>query len=469
MKHVVVKFGGSNLKKKEDFLKLASVVKQYNRPLVIVISAFFGVTNFMIDVLSKVKDDHSKIEMLTGFLTDIKNGIINQCIPEQELRETTYKELSARLKELERYLLGVHYIGEIPDFIEDKVLSYGERFSSLLLSAILNNEGIKCDELLPENMGLITDGEYGNASLDFDVAEKNVKLKIRPNNTYVVPGFYGISKDGKVNLFGRGGSDYSAASIAHCIDAESLDIWKDVNGFMTADPKLVESPNQIKSLTYTESAELAYFGARILHPRTVEPLAGKEIPIRIFNVDNYDTKLTALTVIGAESEIKNEVVKSVTYSDDLSILKLKGPGVGIKPGILAKVTSKLGAEKINIKTVITSQIQINLLLASDSLDKAYKVTKALNMPAVKQIEVSENISLIALVGEGISDQYGIAARVFCAVARKNINIEMISLGASEVAAYFIVKKEDKDMAIKEIHDEFFDKKNNFVCALTSKT
>ena len=167
--------------------------------------------------------------------------------------------------------MGIHYIGDIPDFIQDRILSYGEKLSSLLLTIILKYNGINADECLPEDMGLLTDGEFRNATIDFEGSIPNVEKALKEDKVYVVPGFYGISQEGKVTLLGRGGSDYSAAGIARCVRAESLDIWKDVNGYMTADPKMVDAPRRVRKLSYTEAAELSYFGAKILHPRTVEP------------------------------------------------------------------------------------------------------------------------------------------------------------------------------------------------------
>jgi len=163
-------------------------------------------------------------------------------------------------------------------------MSFGERLSAAIMTSLLQDRGVGCEEVTPEDMQLITDGEFGNAEVDFSASNETVKNRLLGEKTAIVPGFYGVSKEGKVTLFGRGGSDYTAASIASCIGAESLDIWKDVDGFRTADPKLVTDTHGIHQLTYTEAAELAYFGAKILHPRTVEPLMAQRIPIRIFNI-----------------------------------------------------------------------------------------------------------------------------------------------------------------------------------------
>jgi aspartate kinase/aspartokinase/homoserine dehydrogenase 1 len=455
MNKVVAKFGGSNLKKKEDIQKLVRVIKAYDRPVVIVVSAFYGITNHLIKALDEVKKEESCIETLITFLRNIKEEAILENFEDKEWQKSTLKAVEARIGELSRYLKGIHYIGEVPDFVEDVILSYGERLSSLVLTSILQSKGVDAEEALPEQMPLITDGEFGNGTVNYKKAAPLVKERLREDKIYVVPGFYGVSEEGKVTLLGRGGSDYSAAAIARCLEAESLDVWKDVDGFMSADPKLVANPKRITSLSYSEAAELSYFGAGILHPRTVEPLRKAGIPIHIGNIDAFDGKIDPRTIIYANGTVTEQVIKSVTHSDDFCILKLRGAGVGLKRGVLAKVTVALDRAGINIKSVITSQVVINLLLSANDLKRAYKTVERLKLSAITEIIATEQISTIAVVGEGLLDHPGVAGRLFMALAKKDINIQMIVSGASVVASYFMVARDDRDMAVEAIHQEFF--------------
>jgi len=455
MPQIVAKFGGSNFKDQKSIETVITAIGNYQQPVIVVVSAFYGITNYLAEMLLKIRADEEQINLTTDFLTRMKQDIINENIPDKKHRQQVLDQVLARLNRLERYCLGIHYIGEIPDFLEDIVLSYGERFSSLLLTYFLKYHGLEAEECLPEEMGFYTDGEFGNATVDFTAAEKSVAAKLASDKIYVIPGFYGISQAGKVTLLGRGGSDYSAAAIARCVKARSLDIWKDVDGFLSADPQLIKNPQQVESLSYREAAELAYFGAKILHPRTVEPLMSRHIPIRIFNINTCGQSMTPFSVISANGKQHKQVIKSVTYSDDFGILKLKGPGVGMKPGILAKVTTALDNHRINIKSVITAQTSINFLFSLSNLERAYEITTELGLKAVGEILVEEDLSLIALVGEGILEKHGIAARMFSAVSRQKINIQIISLGASPVAAYFFVHRNDRDAAVRVIHKEFF--------------
>jgi aspartate kinase/aspartokinase/homoserine dehydrogenase 1 len=290
--------------------------------------------------------------------------------------------------------------------------------------------------------------------VDFAKASKKVSQAIKGKKVVVVPGFYGVSPEGKTTLLGRGGSDYSAAAIAKCLEAESLDLFKDVDGFLTADPRYVDNPKRIRSLSYMESAELSYFGAKILHPRTVEPLRESGIPIRIYNIESVDKLSEPLTTIEDTANIHDDVIKSVTFSDEIGILKLKGPGVGYKPGILSKVSSAMDHAGINIKSVITSQTTINILIETSYLKRSAALVRDLDLHAVSELISEDDISVIAAVGHGITEKVGLAARIFAAVSQKGINIEIISVGASPVAAYFIVKKTDRAATIRAIHDEY---------------
>jgi aspartate kinase/aspartokinase/homoserine dehydrogenase 1 len=454
MKKIVVKFGGSNLKTKEDIQKIIKTIRAYNRPLVIVVSAFYGITNYLTEGLETVQNDDAHIASMISFLKNLKRETLEENISDEVFRAAAYEKVKERLEELHKYLLGIHYIGEVPDFVEDKVLSYGEKLSALMLSLILEHHGIDAVEAMPEDIGLITDGAFSNASVDFERSAVPVRDALAGERIYIVPGFYGMSPDRKVNLLGRGGSDYSAAAIASCIDAEALDVWKDVNGYMSADPRFIPEARRIAGLSYNEAAELSYFGAKILHPRTVEPLLEQKIPIRVFNINNAGS-IDPLTVIGEQQNGGSSELKSVTYSDSFAILKLEGAGVGIKEGILAKVTSLFDENRINIKSVVTSQTAINLYLDSPDLSRAVTLLEKHTPHAVTRIVPQDNLSIIALVGDGLVHSQGLAYRMVGAVAEEGIDLKIVSVGASDSAIYCVVERTDREAAVKVIHEVFF--------------
>jgi len=313
---------------------------------------------------------------------------------------------------LKKYLTGINCISDIPDFLHDLVLSYGERLSSLLVTIVLQKLDLDCREVLPESMPLLTSGEFGHASVNLAKSADGVRKALEGDKTIIVPGFYGLSEKGKVTLLGRGGTDYSAACIAHCLNASSLDVWKDVSGFMSADPAYVKNAIRHKRMSFTEAAELAYFGAKILHPQTVEPLHGSGITVRLFDSRSLSDKPEPLTIIDEHGTVSEQVVKSISFSDQFGILKIKGPGVGIKHGVLAKIYNQLDGANINISSVITSQVTINLLLSKADLSKAKRVIEELKLAVITKIVVINDISLIAVVGKGMLEIPGIAARIF---------------------------------------------------------
>ncbi|MFZ6799308.1 aspartate kinase [Undibacterium sp. Di24W] len=465
MKKIVVKFGGSNLRQPQDIDRVINVVQTYNRPLVLVVSAFYGITNALIACVQSAKEGAGTKAALadsrdyTQTLRALKKEILEANIKDVEHRARTEKALGVRLDQLERYLTGIHCIGDVPTFVNDAILSYGERLSSLLLTEVLLSRGIKAREALPEDIGLITDGIFGNSACDFAASTSSVAKALSGDETIVVPGFYGVDRDGKTTLFGRGGSDYSAASIARCIGAESLDVWKDVDGFLSADPGSVKAPRSTAQLNYLEAAELSYFGAKILHPRTVEPLFDQDIPIRILNITKPERGLLPYTIINAERTVTRDVVKSVSATEDVAILKLHGPGVGFKPGILAQVTNTLDQHDINIKSVLTAQTAINILLARDHLEAAYAAVAEHHLAGVVEVSKDDQVAIVAVVGDGVllASDVGsaIASRALSAALAGGVRVNLAAAGASEVAAYMLVHQDDKKLALQLVHAEFF--------------
>ena len=453
MSYKVIKFGGSNLRKASDFNRCAEIVKNYDSPCIIVVSAFFKVTDHLKEAALQASDSGSFPELFIKDLSADCYKQINANIDDPLIIEQTNDELRILLDKLTQLLKGVYAIGELLPAINDTILSFGERISALILTAVIRSKGLKTSLSLPENFGLVTDGEFGAASIKLKESSRKIGRYFSEKQYYVVPGFYGISTEGKINLLGRGGTDYSAAALANLLDADSLDIWKDVNGFQTCDPKIVKDPQIIELLSYNEAAELSYFGAKILHPRTVEPLQPRNIPVRIFNIDSPSENPG--TLIGPDSGEDLSGPKSITYSRNFSVLKLKGPGVGSKPGVLARVAGIMDIAGVNISSVFTSQTAICFLLQRRDLRKAKKAIKASAPALISDVEAISDIALVALVGEGITKKRGIAAKAFQAVAAENINVEIIAAGASTAAVYFMVKESDCDRAVNATHSFFF--------------
>jgi bifunctional aspartokinase / homoserine dehydrogenase 1 len=460
MPTAVVKFGGSVLHSKQDFDHIIEVVKKYPQPLVIVVSALSGVSQLLTESLKKARNDDQTAQKVFDRVYQLKKDLLEAIVSNESLRTKTLGGLKASLTELHQYLKGISLTGDASPALEDHVLSYGEKLSALFLNGILLNDGLNSKVVFPESIGLFTDGEYGNASVDFSRSMSGVKSALSRGLIYIVPGSYGISTQSKITMLGHSGSDYLAASLAKLLGAGSVDVWKSANGFLSADPELVENPVQIKMLTYEEAAELAYFGTKLLHPRAVEPLIDSHIPIRIFNLNGRLDVGEPLSIVNSEKTVTGNIVKSITYSDDFGVLKLKGPGVGINPGILAKATTALYKAGINIISVLTSQISINILLAKSDLPNAYSLIKDIELSAVGDVEVIKNIAVVVAIGNGLAENYGVASRIYTALAREKINVLMSCSGASPIVSYFLVKEDERTRAVRAVHQEFFETNNN---------
>lgn len=452
MSRIVIKYGGSNLRNPHGITHLIGILRNYSRP-VIVVSALYGVTDEIQQFINQESITRASIRSFTEILYARHTSLLPPLLQNSSDRRQVSKQIKQRILELEHILLGVYYLQETPTHLKNRVVSFGERLSSLTLCEILKCRNYACSEALPEDIGLLATGDPENASIDVGESSARVCDSLSSKKAWIIPGFYGISKEGKVSLLGRGGTDYSAACIAGCLEVESLDIWKDVEGFRTSDPGLVKDAARLESLTYDEAAELAYFGARILHPRTVEPLVEKKIPIRLFSTSGTSDR--PLTIINGKKEISKGVIKSITTTDDYSVLKISGAGVGIKPGVLAQITSLLHQNRINISSVITSQIAINLIIQKKESKKTCDLIKNLNLPVIKSVTLLQELTLLALVGHGMVEQHGLAARVFSVLADNKINVHLSSMGASDVTTYLIINQNDKQKAVDEIHREFF--------------
>ncbi|MBI9032886.1 MAG: aspartate kinase [Bacteroidales bacterium] len=459
MSEIVVKFGGSNLRTREDILKIVHIINNYKCKLTIVVSAFYGITNQLRDACYKAVENHKSIpEFLDQLHIQNAETVIN-LIQNKAYSKAANADIQRFIDELNRKLRGINYLHQIPDSVYDQILSYGERLSATILHYVLLDNDIENHLYFPEEIGLRTNGRFKDADINLNASAHSVRKHLKNDRISIVPGFYGISEKNEITLLGRGGTDYTAAALAWCLDAEALDIWKDVNGFCSADPKDVDNTINNEALSYTEAAELAYFGAKILHPSTIGPVQDKSIPVHIYDI-REGNRSKPVSVVSNEISKSQNGVKSISSSNEFAIIKLKGAGIGLKPGILAKVTNGLNENNINISSVITSQIAINILLSKVDLLKAKHIIDKLDINVIQEIELLTEISLIAVVGPGITKQAGIAGQIFTATAKAGINVKMCALGASVVSVYLIIDKQDTSLALKAIHHELFHQSNN---------
>ncbi|MFH1136659.1 MAG: aspartate kinase [Pseudomonadota bacterium] len=452
----VIKIGGGCLKGKENVKSVLALIAARGAGDVFVVSALGGVTDMLLDGAAEALADEERIPDIVARLRNEHLTAARHVIVDGEKLKEFNNHLNKIMDQLARWFYGLNFTREFSPRLRDVISCQGEGLSACLLAMALQSRGLAADSRDPRDIGIISDGRFGDASANMKKTSQNLQQNLRPlldpKGYMFIPGFYGVNEEGDITTFGRGGSDYSAAVVAAALEADILETWKDVAGFMSADPKFVPEAQLIPSLSYEEAAELAYFGAKILHPRTIEPLRESGLNIAVKNTLDPDAPGTLIT---AKGDKPKNVVKSVAYDTDIGVLKIHGSGVGARPGILATITGLLSGGGINIRSVITSQTCISLLLSHRDLDKGYKALQGKDPKPFLHLEKIENLALVGIVGEGLSQQKGIAARCFSAVADSDVNIEMISFGPSRVALYFLLVDQDLTTALKAIHRTFF--------------
>ena len=452
----IIKIGGGCLRGKKKIAGIVDLLSTRAAGNIVVVSALYGITDILIDSMSIALEDESQIPKIMRHIKSRHMLVAHHLIHSAAAMKTFGQNFNKLLAELERLYYGLNFIQEITPKINDVISSFGDRLSALLLSSVMRAQGAKAIYLMPHDIGIITDGKFGDATANLKKTGENFQKTLLPmikkNLILFIPGFYGVSEQGDITTFGRGGSDYSAALIAVVSGAESLEVWKDVDGYLSADPKFIPESQLIPELSYDEAAELSYFGAKILHPRTVEPLRKKRLSIAVKNTLNPDV---VGSVITHRRRVSVPVVKSVAYTTDIGILKVHASGVGARLGILSLVSGALAENEINIKSVVTSQTCISLLLALKDLEPGRKALMGIKPRPFRRLKKINNVALISVVGEGLSSKPGIAAKCFTATADCNVNVEMIAFGPSRVALYFIVQDEHLRRAVAAIHSSFF--------------
>jgi len=449
----VMKFGGTCLGSEDALERVSRVVKDEKEQKIVVVSAGSGVTNSLKEFMSKPRQEKE----IDDFLLALKLRHVDM-LPKKDggTRKEALEMIETKMTKLERLLYGITYTEELTPRTHDLIMSFGERLSAIVVAARLSHVGMDAVPMEADALGLITTEQHGNAVAILDKCEKNMgptlDSAVRKGITPVVTGFFGITESGHVTTVGRSGTDYTAAVVAYSTNAKPIEIWKEVDGFMSADPKLVKDAFQIDRLSYEEAAELAYFGAQVLHARAVQPARLKGIDIVIKNL--YKPTNPG-TIIGSSRLARKEVIKSVSYLANIATLKVYDTGAGYKSGFLADITSCLSRAGINVISAATSQTCVAVLIDEADIPAAKKAVKAMIGGMGESFEINPGVALVCTVGEGFGYTKGVAARVFKAVAAKNVNVDLISAGASMVAYHFTVDRKDLKNTVSAIHEEFF--------------
>ncbi len=437
---IIMKFGGTSLGNAERIANVANIVKSYiKRNPIVVVSAFAGITNALIKLANESAQE--KGEETLNNIKKVHYEIIEKLKIEELLLKNEFDELSILVNKTKSNI-------DINNKILDHFQSFGERMSSKIVAEQLKKIGIKAQAFNSWDLGFLTDSEFGEAEpleASYQNLNKNIKrLQVVP----VATGFIGKTQSGEITTLGRGGSDYTAAIIGAAVDADEIQIWTDVDGIMSADPKIVKNAKTLDKVSFAEASELAYFGARVLHPKTILPAMEKNIPVKVLN--SFNPKNKGTTIVGRAAK-NNQIVKAIAYKKNIILINIESKRMLGAYGFLAGIFDIFNQNRKSVDVVSTSEISVSLTIDNDrNIENIVRKLKD-----ISNVEVIKSKAIICVVGEGMKHTHGIAGRTFSALGRNKINIEMISQGASEINITFIVDGKDAEKSIKVLHDEYF--------------
>lgn len=459
---LVIKYGGTSISSAKDIQNVAKYISTLSKKneIVLVCSATSGTTDDLIEISESIKKENkSKAEQLASKITNRHKQLAKQTIKKNDVRKKLISKLEEDFAELLALIDGMVLLGEVTARSMDYLISFGERLSVKLVSAAIRDIGKKSIPLTGKEVGIVTDSNFGESKPLMDTTRLRVSKTVdglfSKNTIPVVGGFAGADQHGHVTTFGRGGSDYSATTIASCLKADEIWLMSDVDGLMTADPKIVKNAKLLKEVSYVEAVEMALFGAKQIHPRTFEPLISKKIPMKIrssFNVKNEGTLVSA----SPSASVKN-TVKCVSNVKNNGLIDIRGGSMVGNPGTAAKIFATLAKAGINVMMISQnpSESSITIVVKNTDLDKA---VSALEMELlgkiIKKLEVTTDVAIIALIGSGMRGTVGVASKVFGSVQKNKVNVSMITQGSSEMNLAFIVKNSDTSAAVRALHNEF---------------
>jgi aspartokinase/homoserine dehydrogenase 1 len=460
---IVMKFGGTSLANGKRILEVAKIVvgEQARQPIVVV-SAMSQVTNQLVELASMVthRDQQTQITARVEHLRQLHHDAAHDLRLEPGMEEALLALLDTQITKLGGIIDSIEALGELTARGNDLLISFGERLAAQLLAAALQSNGLAAVAVESSEL-IITDDNFGNAQPLLPASRKRIKPRLQQlidkDITPVITGFMGATETGVVTTLGRGGSDYSATIIGQCVEAEEVVIWTDVDGVMTADPKRVKGAHTVQELSYDEAAELSYFGAKVLHPRTMIPAALDDMPIWIKNTLRPALRGTRIT---NTAYLHPDGAKAMTVLDHVSLITVQGKGMQGIYGVVAKIFTTLAEEKINVLFISQASSENNISLATSSHDgeQAVRALKAIFRPELKAknmetVQDEPHLAMIAVVGEGMRSHTGIAGRIFTALGQAEINVIAIAQGSSERNISFVVKEIQASPALQSIHDE----------------
>lgn len=454
-----MKFGGTSVQNAESVRRAVDIVyERYSRQdrLAVVVSARRGVTDRLIACAESMvtSRDADEVADLVTYLTEGHLTTLKEVAP--DFYPETSEIIIRRIENLRDFLHAVYHLRELTVRSRDYITSFGERLNAPLISAAFRQRGIPSMVLDGCEAGILTTENHGDA-IALPAGEARIRSRLEPvieHSVPVITGFMGCTEKGVVTTLGRSGSDYSATIVGAALDADEIWIWTDVDGIMTTDPRMVPEARVIPRISYIEVMELSYFGAKVMHSRSIEPAMQKGIPVLVKNANNPGYPGT---VIDGGEKKDSRVVKAITYIDKVAAVTITGAQMVGRPGVARHIFSLLAEHQINVMMISqgSSEANITLVIEANQVALAMEALSPLKERCVfRDITANEDVSAVAVVGSGMAGMAGTAGRTFSALGKAGINVMMITQGSSEVNISFIVRQQDGPRAVKVLHDEF---------------
>ena len=470
-KTLVMKFGGTSVGSVDALMNATQIIRDAKQDwarVVVVTSAMSGVTNLLLD--SAASASHGKVDSLPQAESTLREkhfAAADALIKDEKLRDQTKAEINALILSLVDLCKAIAVLGEASPRAMDAVASLGERMSLRLLAAVVNDAGNKAQAIEASEF-IVTNAHFQNAHPDFKVTTEKTRGKLNPlMDEGIIPittGFIGATPDGVITTLGRGGSDYSAAIIGSVLPADDVWIWTDVDGVMTTDPRIVKDAKTLSEISYSEIAELAYYGAKVLHPKTIRPVVDAGIGLRIcntFNPSHPGTRLKANAKSNGKpvAPVNGQVIKAVTAIRKQRLVTIEGRGMLGVPGVAARAFGAVASTGTSVPLITQASSEQSICFAVPS-EVAESVTSALQQTFAYEIDEedidrvwsTDDVSIVTVVGAGMRHTPGVAGKVFSQLGNNGVNVLAIAQGSSEVSISLVVDSADTENAVKTLHE-----------------
>jgi len=459
----VLKFGGTSVGSAANIKLVIDIV---NNDLTIgkkfvVVSAFSGVTNLLLNGIQSILEKESSFDAISQEIVDIHLTIINDLIQDDTVKNRVFKYLHAELDKLKQLYQGISLIKELTPKTEANIASFGELLSSFIIKETMIAHGLDVERKDAREL-IVANNDYINATVDFNSTNKNIQsfTDSCTSDIVLIPGFVAANNKKETTVLGRGGSDYTAAIFAAALNVDCLEIWTDVSGMYTANPKIVKQAKPINQISYHEAMELAHFGAKVIFSPTIHPAFINQIPIYIKNTFEPQNKGTLIT---DQPNTNLSPVKGISHIENITLVTLEAPGkIGI-PGVSKRVFETLFLYDIHIKFVTQSSSEHSICLGIDDhkaniakevIDEVFELE--ISKGQINPLIVEKDLVIIALVGEKMKSHQGISGKMFSTLGKNNVNIRAIAQGASETNISAVISKDDVKKALNSLHEEFFE-------------